>query len=442
MRSCVLTASMVVALGQVAAAADPPVYFAADSLGGTLARDHQSRAMYFHGKHRRTYVAYMDYLFDARITYYDHDARCWVEPVRVDTCIAEVGWCKGIKDGHNVPNLWISRSGILHLLYGSHGTPFKVARSEEPEDITRWQLGRRLSNYATYPFFTELPNGEMLVFFRYGPTGGYKRPFLGLLRTADEGRTWSDVKKIGAFAKACKLNGRNAIYDPTTRRIHLNLALIPRGSWMSYPCQYDLAADRMLAWDGKTDLGRVPGDAAVVKHCLVDGLSLREIFVHQGVLFMLLKRGDAHAFAVWDGQRLARHDIPDARTKGFSSGPMWTTDGKRIRIYGIRQTDPPTSFNGGDLYVWTSTDRGRTWDGGRCLIDRRKLGRGLQGVNLVMNYPGHGPFLILADATGKLPKDFKVTPANHYDNPWRKNKRLYALNEAGRFVPAMQRPAR
>lgn len=416
-----------------------PEYFADNSLGGTLARDHQSRAMYFEGEHRRTYVAYMDHDFDARITHYDHGAERWAEPVRVDTCVAEVGWSKGLKDGHNVPNLWISKSGTIHLLYGSHGTPFKYARSKNPEDISQWELGKRLSNYATYPYFAELPDGQLLVFYRYGPTGGYKNPFLGLLRTKDEGRTWSTVNKLGAFRKACKLNGRNAIYDPAIGRIHLNLALIPKESWKSYASQYDPQVDKMYSWNGKTYLGEMPGDAELVEHGRVQGRTLREIFVHDGVFYFLLKRGDAHAFASWDGKKLYYRDIPKAKTTGFDSGPIWTTDGTLIRIFGIRKTEPPTSFRGGDLYVWTSRDGGRTWDDGACIIDRRKLGHGLQGLNLVMNYPGHGPFLILGEATGMYPEDFEITPENHYDNPWRKNKRLWALDEKYQWIAPTER---
>ncbi len=417
----------------------PPTYFADDSLGGTLARDHQSRGIYFEGKHRRTYVAYMDHDFDARVIAYDHDTKQWTQAVRVDDCIAEVGWCKGIKDGHNAPNIWVSKSGTIHLLYGSHGTPFKYARSKAPEAITRWELGKRLSNYATYPFFSQLPDGELLVFYRYGPTGGYKNPFLGLLRTKDEGRTWSEVSKLAGFGKACKLNGRNAVYDSTIGRIHLNLALIPKGSWSRYACQYDPKADKMYSWDGKTYLGKRPGDKELIEQGRVAGHTLWEIVVHDGVEYFLLKRGKGHAFAVWDGKTLACHDIPKEKTVGFKSGPIWTTDGKHIRIFGIRQTDPPTPYRGGDLYVWTSTDGGRTWDDGRCLVDRRKLGHGLQGLNLVTDYPGHGPFLLLGEATGTYPKDFKVTPQNHYDNPWRKTKRLWALDAAYGWVTSAAR---
>ncbi|MCP4641059.1 MAG: hypothetical protein GY851_11525 [bacterium] len=415
--------------------AEAPMPFVNDALGGTLARDHQSRAMYFAGEHRRTYLAYMDQDFNARVTSYDHDTKAWAEPVVVDDCIAEVGWCKGLKDGHNAPNLWVSKTGIVHLIYGSHGTPFKYARSTKPEVIDQWELGARLSSFATYPYVCELPDGELLMFYRYGPTGGYKNPFLGLIRSKDDGRTWSDVKKLGAFRKACKLNGRNAVYDPTSGRIHLNLALIPSGSWMWYGCQYDPTAEKMYAWDGTTELGPMPTDDPVVEHCRVDGLSLRELFVHDGVLYMLLKRGDTHSFAIWDGGNLVRHDIPDEYTEGFTQGPIWTADGAHIRMFGIRATDPPTEFSGGDLYAWTSTDGGTTWDAGTCLMDRRTLGHGLGGINLVTDYPGGGPFLVVCEATGTYPDDFKVVPENHYDNPWRKNKRIYALDEQGKVLP-------
>ena len=267
-----------------------------------------------------------------------------------DNCIAETGWCKGIKDGHNAPNLWISKSGTIHLIYGSHGTPFKYARSISPESIGAWDLGARLTDFATYPYFSELPNGELLLFFRYSPTGGYKNPFLGLLRTEDEGQTWTGVEKLGLFKKACKINGRNAIYDSTTGRVYLNLSLSrPKRKFMTYTCQYDPENGRMFAWDGKTDLGPLPVDDKITTSCTVDGLTSHELFLHDGTLFMLLLRGDEYSFAVWDGETLGRYDIPDGTMDGYRGGPIWTADGRHIRMFGIRDIDPPTAFNGGDL---------------------------------------------------------------------------------------------
>lgn len=425
-----------IAINGAAVGSTRPEPIVDDSLGGTLARDHQSRAMYFEGEHRRTYLTYLDHDFNARITFYGHDSGAWAQPVLVDDCIAEVGWCEGIKDGHNAPNLWVSRSGHIHLVYGSHGTPFKYARSVEPEAIDRWELGERISNHATYPFLCELPDGEMLMFYRYGPTGGYNEPFLGLQRTEDEGRTWTEVHSLAALTHACKLNGYNALYDDTTGRICLNLALRPDGNnWASFACQYDPAADRMFSWDGETYLGPMPGDDAFVEHCHVEGMTLREIFVHDGVLYMLLRRGGALSFARWDGETLQVSDIPAEKTAGYVRGPIWTTDGETIRLYGVRrdvsQQPPP---HGADIYVWTSVDGGQTWDDGRALVRQSELGVHLQDLNRVMNYAGDGPFLIISEATGQLPEDFEVTPQNHYDNPWRRDKRLWALDEEGRFI--------
>lgn len=427
---------LITALATTCCLAEPrPV--ADDSLGGTLARDHQSRAMYFEGVHRRTYLTYMDHDFNARITFYDHDTKTWAEPVTVDNCVAEVGWCKGLKDGHNAPNLWISKSGSVHLIYGSHGTPFKYARSTKPESIDGWELGKRLSNYATYPFFCELPGGELLMFYRYGPTGGYKNPFLGVQRTDDEGRTWTEVTELAALRKACKLNGYNALYNSRTGRIHFNLALIPNGKWTSFGCQYEPSTNRLFSWDGETALGPLPGDDAFVEHGKVDGQTLQEIFVRGGVLYMLLKgKGDALTFARWDGKTLRKSDIPEEKTAGYTRGPIWTTDGEKITFYGMRRdvSEKPAP-HGADLYVWTSTDCGTTWDDGRALVRQDDLGIALQGLNRVMNYSGDGPFLIIAEATGRVPKNFKITPANHYDNRWRRNKKIFALDEKGNFFP-------
>lgn len=391
--------------------------------------------MYFQGKHRRTYLAYMDHDFNARITFYDHDTGAWVQPVLVDDCMARPGF----KDGHNAPNLWVSKSGAVHLIYGSHNTPFKYARSAEPESIDRWELGKRIGDRATYPFLSELPDGGILMFYRYGPTGGYKDPFLAFQRTDDGGESWSEIKKIAAFQHACKLNGCNALYDAATGRIYLNLALRPwkyGGPFSHFACQYDPTADRLYSWNGETYLGPMPKDDAFVEHCGVEGQTFREIFVHDGGLYMLLERkGGALSFASWDGEKLRKHDIPAEKTVGYRWGPIWTSDGKTIALYGMRRDvkQKPAS-HGADVYVWTSTDGGETWNDGRPMVRQDDLGVRLQDLNRVMNYSGDGPFLIISEATGRLPKDFKVTPANHYDNPWRKNKRLYALDEEGGFL--------
>ena len=117
--AAMMTVLFVAASGGAMRGEDGPQHFAQDVLAGTLARDHQTRAIFHAGKHRRTYVAYLDDAFDARVTFYDHDTARWAEPVRVDTCIAETGGAKGVKDGHNSPNIWVTQAGTILLFYGS-----------------------------------------------------------------------------------------------------------------------------------------------------------------------------------------------------------------------------------------------------------------------------------------------------------------------------------
>ena len=49
-------------------------------------------------------------------------------------------------------------------------------------------------------------------------------------------------------------------------------------------------------------------------------------------------------------------------------------------------------------------------------------------------YAGSGPFMIISETKGPWPVGKKITRANHYDNPARRDKRLYALDRQGRFI--------
>ena len=58
----------------------------------------------------------------------------------------------------------------------------------------------RVGERGTYPYFCELPDGELLLFYRYSPRHGYDNPFLGLQRTRDGGKTWTKLEKLLTFA--------------------------------------------------------------------------------------------------------------------------------------------------------------------------------------------------------------------------------------------------
>ncbi|MFP4501271.1 MAG: BNR-4 repeat-containing protein [Candidatus Hydrogenedentota bacterium] len=415
-------------------------YFAWDSIGGTLARDHQSRAMYHEGKHRRTYVAYMDHSFFARITYYDHDKEEWLyPPVLLDDCIRpDDRFHRAYKDGHNVPNLFITRDGTIHIFYGAHGTVFRYARTKSPENVLpgNWELDMRVGAEGTYPFFSETADGALHVFYRYSPTGGYKNPFLGLQTTGDNGETWSDIQKLATFPDACKLY--RGAYDPVRNRVHL--LLHPRGPLGgrhgAVHCIYDPGTEELVSLAGDTmgpmgNLETFQEGLPKIFHGLVD------FVLHDGMPYFLYERkGERFDFGYWaDG---AWVELPDTENnlKGLASRPvMYTADGVHFKVFAVADLATKNeNLTGGVIKVWESADRGKTWSAGEVVAGREEFGHGFQEINKVMQYAGDGPFFIAAEPTGPWPDGWEKTQYTHYDNPSRRDKKLYAFDVDGNLI--------
>ena len=110
------------------ALAGPPKPFVSDVSYGSLSQSHQHHAVYFAGKHRRTYVTYMNHDFDACLTYYDHDTKRWAKRVAVDDCLGPNKY----KDGHNNPISRVTSDGYVHLFYGCHARRPSMPAARRP----------------------------------------------------------------------------------------------------------------------------------------------------------------------------------------------------------------------------------------------------------------------------------------------------------------------
>ena len=416
-------------------------HFAWDSIGGTLARDHQSRAIYHEGEHRRTYVVYMDHSFFARITYYGHDTKKWVYPaILLDDCIRpDRKMNNAYKDGHNVPNLFITRDGIIHIFYGAHGTVFRYARSRTPENIgaNNWELDRRVGAKGTYPFFSEPRPGNLHVFYRHAPEGGYKNPILGLQTTTDGGGTWSDVVKLAKFPEACKIF--RGTYDAVSDRVHL--LIHPRGPLGgrsgAVHCMYDPESGKLLSLTG-AELGPVGTVETFQENMPKIFNGSIEFVLHDGTPYFLYQEPDGvFHFGYWKAGTWVTIPDSEGRFADLDRQPiLHSTDGKHFQVYGI--TDWRTGngkTNGGDITLWESADGGETWSAGNIIADRKDFGHGFQELNKVLHYAGDGPLFIAAEATGAWPDGWEKTDFTHYDNPSRRDKKLYAFDAEGNVVP-------
>lgn len=409
--------------------------FVDDALGGTLARDHQSRAFFFSGQSTHTYVAYMDHHFNARVTCYDHDSEEWDFPTRIDTCIRE--WHP---DGHNVPNLFVTQDGFIHVFYGAHNHSFKYARSREPENIDAWESGMRVGKKGTYPYFAQTSDGAMLVFYRYGPTGGYNNPFLAVQHSPDNGHTWSGLQELATFKEGCKLYGNNALYDPLRDRVHLTLNVpieferrLEKRAWKQYYCQYEPDSGQLFSLTGKRIQAVAEEDDFRRHNGPLAGQNIVDMFLHEKTLFFLFRtEEDRLELGRWNGSDIECTEIPAHLTDDGVPDQitLCTEDGRIVRLYGISPGGP----DAGDLMMWESEDGGTTWKNAECILRHPMPGNGLQHPNLVIGYESFGPRLLVGERPDPWPEDMERTPENHYDNPARRDKRLYALSADGNTV--------
>ncbi len=408
-------------------------YFADDSLRGTLSPNNPpSQAMFFSGKHNRTYVAYISDEFFAKVACYDHDTKRWIGPVQVDDC--------RFNDGHNTPEILITRDGYIHLFYGCHGNPVKYARSLYPEDITRWRLGREIGSRATYPNPVQLANGDILLFYRYGK-GGWHRP-LKVHRSTDNARTWDEGTEIVEFrispvhrnySGACYISG--IFYDAIKNRFYLALSELVRDTperlsgelhplSTPYSVQYDPASRHLIGMNG-VDLGtKAIKEELDANNCQVLGKFVR---------------------------------LPDGSVLHIESGAigrhnMYSPDGVNIYSFGS---------GGGNVLVWKSSDSGQSWDGGQVMVAEADLdGDRPHTTALVRNYSGTGPIVIFQGSGQHASPEFirryearqkyHIEPIrlahksiawfcnwatwNNYNSPGRVGKRLYALDRDYQLV--------
>lgn len=82
----------------------------------------------------------------------------------------------GTRDGHWTPALGIGPAGHVFLCYNTRGSPIRWRRSTNPEDISSFgpeQVGMTGQNEsrATYPEFTRLLDGTLLMAYRQGSSG-------------------------------------------------------------------------------------------------------------------------------------------------------------------------------------------------------------------------------------------------------------------------------
>jgi hypothetical protein len=148
------------------------------------------RAIYYEGKHKRTYAGWIDSNGSVFIGYYDHGSR------EIKSQVLET---KYQKDDHDNPALLFRPDGRLMVFFTKHGgtNPTLLYVMKEPENITGWDRQELfLNDTKTYKKFTPTntyvnpvmlsgENNRIYIFWR----GMDNKPNYSF--SDDLGKTWS-----------------------------------------------------------------------------------------------------------------------------------------------------------------------------------------------------------------------------------------------------------
>lgn len=119
-------------------------------------------------------TTFKNYQFTA---YYDNDGAVVLGKRKVNTTTWEIiktPYNGNVKDAHNAISIAIDGEGYLHISWDHHDTKLRYAKSKFPLSL---DLGPEESmtgteeKKVTYPEFYNLPNGNLLFFYRSGSSG-------------------------------------------------------------------------------------------------------------------------------------------------------------------------------------------------------------------------------------------------------------------------------
>ena len=224
---------------------------------------------------------------------------------------------------------WVPGHGILHLL-----TRYTKGRELyfEPGADKRKGAGpvSKLAGFGGHYQVSGLhaPSGKVATFFNYHPGGNVdKRTNLYYLQTTDRGGTWTtaDGKPVPVPLDAVK--NPALVVDYAARGL------------LQYTCDlnFDEAGNPVLLYVTSKDSAAGPA-------------------------------GDPRTWtvAVWTGKAWETHAVCRS-DHNYDMGSLYTEDPRRWRVLGPTEPGPQPYGTGGEMALWVSGDRGRTWRRERVL---------------------------------------------------------------------------
>ncbi len=333
------------------------------------------RAMYYEGKHRRTYVGWITLAGDVQVASIDADTG--------ETLTSTLRG-KLQADDHDNPVIHITPDGHLTVFYSKHGPGDGIfyRRSAEPESIQQWEPEQIIrtntkgrSGFTYYhPMRLSAEGGKTYLFWR----GGNWKPTFS---TTMDGKTWTEARNLlmsnepRPYMKVCS-NGRDSIHfaytsgDPKpeeTKVTSLFYAFYRKGTLHRADGSRICALDE-VPFDHKQG-DRLWDHEATGHRAWVWDIAL-DADENPVVVFVTYPDTEDHRYqyARWDGKKWNVHEV--TRSPGGFTLPR--PDGTRTspRYSGgitLNHSDPSTVYVSAkregvfEIEKWTTPDHGKTW---------------------------------------------------------------------------------
>ncbi|NQV32430.1 MAG: BNR-4 repeat-containing protein [Phycisphaeraceae bacterium] len=309
------------------------------------------------------------------VSYYDHEKKVVPRP----TILLD----KKTGDAHDNPVISVDAKGHIWIFSTSHGTSRRsyIHRSRRPYDIdafemvsaTRLQDGRKvpIKNFSYFQAWHLPDRGFVCFFTKYG--WGADRALVFM--TSPDGVEWSKWQRLASMAK-----GHYQVSGATNAKAASAFNYHPKKGGLNYRTNlyYMETPDLGRSWqsvDGKPLKLPLTSEKtpALVRNYEKDGLKvyLKDIrFDKQGrpfILYITCKgfesgpKNDPRTWTLahWDGGKWHIQEITTS-DNNYDMGSLYL-ENDAWRVIGPTETGPQAHNPGGEMALWESKDRGKTW---------------------------------------------------------------------------------
>ena len=354
------------------------------------------------------------------VSYFDHSTGTIPRPVILLN--------KKTDDAHDNPVISIDTSGHIWIFSTSHGTarPSYIHRSVRPYDVEQFEIvpatrdngedETRISNFSYMQAWHASKGGFLAFFTRYGYPAKRTICFTG----SADGVAWSQWQRLAAIDE-----GHYQVSGLGTHRAGTMFNYHPRGKGLNWRTNlyYMETPDCGVSWQtiaGRTleiPLTRVRNEALVHDY-RVQGLNvyLKDLRYDERdfpVLLYITSKGyesgpkndpRTWTIATWTGSQWRISPVATS-DNNYDMGELWTLAPNDWRIIGPTETGPQPYNPGGEIAMWRSRDRGKTWERTRRMTHLSP--RNHTYVRRVLN--AHPDFVAFwADGHGRQPSESRL----------------------------------